>query len=236
MRALLLAAGLGTRLRPLTDTVPKCLVPVHGRPLLDYWLDSLFRGAVEEVLVNTHYLAEKVVEHVARSLWKDRITLVHEAELLGTGGTVLANRAFFRERGFLVAHADNLTELNVGAFRACHEGRPDGVAVTMALFRTDAPETCGIVTLDKRGIVQEFHEKSTEPHGDLANGAVYIFEPEVVDFMASLGMKTVDLSTEVIPHFMGRILGYEVEGYYRDIGSIEALEKARREFPAPHRQ
>lgn len=233
MQALLLAGGYGTRLRPLTDTIPKCLIPIHGRPLLDYWLDSLFQGAVEEVLVNTHYLAEEVVEHVAQSPWKDRITLVHEAELLGTGGTVLANRAFFRERGFLVAHADNLTELNVDAFKTCHEGRSDGVAITMALFRTDAPETCGIVVTDRDGVVQEFHEKSTEPHGDLANGAVYIFEPEVADFMASLGTKIIDLSTEVIPHFMGRILGYEVEGYYRDIGSLESLEKAHREYPAP---
>ncbi len=233
MRALLLAAGLGTRLRPLTDTVPKCLVPVHGRPLLDYWLDGLFEGAVEEVLINTHYLADAVAHHVAQSQWKDRITLVHEEELLGTGGTVLANRAFFRERAFLVAHADNLTELDVRAFRACHEARPVGVAMTMALFRTDTPETCGIVTLDGRGVVQEFHEKTTEPHGDLANGAVYILEPEVVDFMASLGSRTVDLSTQVIPHFMGRILGYEVAGYYRDIGTTESLERARREFPAP---
>ena len=102
--------------------------------------------------------------------------------------------------------------------------------MTMALFRTDAPETCGIVVEDERGIVREFHEKSPDPRGDLANGAVYIFEPEVVDFMASLGSKTVDLSTGVIPNFTGRILGYEVKGYYRDIGSIESLERAQREF------
>lgn len=233
MRALLLAAGLETRLRPLTDSIPKCLVPVHGRPLLDYWLDSLFEGGIEEVLINTHYLADAVAGHVKQSPWQDRITLVHERQLLGTGGTILANRGFFREQAFLVAHADNLTELDIGAFRACHEARPGGIVITMALFRTDAPETCGIVTLDERGIVREFHEKSAEPHGDLANGAVYIFEPGVVDFMATLGGHTVDLSTEVIPHFMGRITGFEVAGYYRDIGTLESLERAQREFPAP---
>lgn len=233
MRALLLAAGLGTRLRPLTDIVPKCLVPIHDRPLLDYWLDGLVEGGIEEVLINTHYLADAVVGHVAQSRWKDRVTLVHEEALRGTGGTILANRAFFSDEAFLVAHADNLTELDVSAFRARHANRPEDIVMTMALFRTDAPETCGIVIEDAGGVVREFHEKSSEPHGDLANGAVYIFEPEVVDFMASLGSTNVDLSTEVIPHFMGRILGYEVEGYYRDIGTIESLERARREFPAP---
>jgi len=103
--------------------------------------------------------------------------------------------------------------------------------MTMALFRTDAPETCGIVNLDAQGVVQEFHEKVSDPPGNLANGAVYILEPDVIDYMASLGTEKLDLSTEVIPHFMGRILGFEIEGYHRDIGSLESLQKARIEFP-----
>lgn len=103
--------------------------------------------------------------------------------------------------------------------------------MTMALFRTDAPETCGIVNLDAQGVVQEFHEKVLDPPGNLANGAVYILEPDVIDYMASLGTEKLDLSTEVIPHFMGRILGFEIEGYHRDIGSLKSLQKARIEFP-----
>ena len=85
MRALLLAAGIGSRLRPLTDTTPKCLVRVHDRPLLDYWLDLVFAGGIERALLNTHWLAEQVREHVASSPWRSRIDLVHEDELLGTG-------------------------------------------------------------------------------------------------------------------------------------------------------
>ena len=230
VRALLLAAGLGTRLRPVTDTIPKCLVPIHGKPLLDYWLNSLFHGGIERVLINTHYLAGAIEDHLCRSPWKDRVALVHEEELLGTGGTVLANRAFFKERAFLVAHADNLTELDVRAFEASHATRPGEAAISMALFRTDAPETCGIVVLDQRGLVQEFHEKSIRPPGNLANAAVYIFEPEVIDFLARRNSKVVDLSTEVIPAFMGRILGYEMTGYHRDIGSAASLAKAHLEF------
>ena len=98
MRALLLAAGIGSRLRPLTDTTPKCLVPVHGRPLLDYWLDLVFQGGIERVLLNTHWLAPQVYDHVATSRWVARIDLVHEDALLGTGGTVLANRGWFQNR------------------------------------------------------------------------------------------------------------------------------------------
>ena len=97
MRALILAAGLGTRLRPLTETVPKCLVSIHGRPLLDYWFDLLFsENAVDRARVNTSYLADAVSNHVATSQWRDRVDLIHETELLGTGGTVLTNRAFSR--------------------------------------------------------------------------------------------------------------------------------------------
>src|ERR1700749_2685580 len=102
MRALLLAAGTGRRLRPLTNTTPKCLVPVHGRPLLDYWLDLVFEGGVERALLNTHWLPDQVQAHVAASRWRSRIDLVHESNLLGTGGTVLANRAWFQGEDFLV--------------------------------------------------------------------------------------------------------------------------------------
>lgn len=230
MRAVLLAAGLGTRLRPITDTIPKCLVPIHGRPLLDYWLDILFEGGIERVLINTHYLADLVVDHIAKSPWRGKISHVHEDELLGTGGTLNANKDFLGDDAVLVAHADNLSELDVTAMRTCHESRPDGVAITMALFRTDRPETCGIVTLDKDKIVREFVEKPKRPTSNLANGAVYIFEPEVVAFIDSLRGVTVDLSTQVIPEFIGRILGYEISGYHRDIGSQESLEKAQTEF------
>src|SRR5258707_15359828 len=90
MRALLLAAGLGSRLRPITATTPKCMVMINGRPLLDYWLELLFGAGVERVLINTHWLAEQVDAHVKASRWTSRIDLIHEGKLLGTGGTVLA--------------------------------------------------------------------------------------------------------------------------------------------------
>lgn len=232
MRALLLAAGYGTRLRPLTANIPKCLIPVRGRPLLDYWLEILFAGGIEAILVNTHYFADKVSQFVSASRWKDGVTLVHEDTLLGTGGTVLRNRAFFRNEAFLVAHADNLTRFDMRAFIARHANRPAGVVITMMTFSSDTPQTCGIVVEDGAGIVQEFHEKVPNPPGNRANGAVYIFEPEMIEFLESLGKPIIDLSTEVLPHYLGRICTFFNADYHRDIGTPDGLRKAELEFPS----
>jgi mannose-1-phosphate guanylyltransferase len=232
MRALLLAAGIGSRLRPVTDTIPKCMVPIHGRPLLDYWLDLLFaNGAAARALINTHYLAEVVAAHVAQSRWRDRIDLVHEPALLGTAGTIKANRSYFASEPFLVAHADNLTELDASAFAAAHAARPPHCAMTMLTFQTDDPRSCGILELDGQGVVQAFHEKVAEPPGTLANAAVYMLTPEVADCVASLPGPVVDFSTEILPRLIGRIFAVPTRGYHRDIGNVESLARAEREFP-----
>ena len=230
MRALLLAAGLGTRLRPLTENVPKCLVPIRGRPLLEYWCDLLMEGGFERVLVNMHYLPDAVRGFVENSRWRHRIDLVYEDDLLGTGGTILRNRIFFNNEAFLVAHADNLSRFDVRAFARRHAERPAPTVMTMLTFDTDAPSTCGIVEVDESGVVVAFHEKVPNPPGRRANGAVYILEQDVVDFIAGLGKEVVDLSTEVIPHFLGRICTHHNSDYHRDIGTPESLRKAEAEF------
>ncbi len=230
MRALLLAAGLGTRLRPLTCTLPKCLVPIHGRPLLEYWFDMLLDAGFERVLVNTHYLPEAVRAFVLNSRWCAQVDLVHEEEILGTGGTVLANRKWIGDGAFLVAHADNLSSFDPGEFTARHAARPVGCAITMMTFDTDAPQICGIVE-EADGVVVAFHEKVENPPGNRANGAVYIFEPEVLRFLASLGKPVIDLSTEVLPNYLGRICTFHNDHYHRDIGSLASLQLAEQEFP-----
>jgi mannose-1-phosphate guanylyltransferase len=231
-RALLLAGGTGTRLRPLTLTVPKCLVPIHGRPLLDYWLDMLFAGGFERVLVNTHWLAPAVEAFVAKSRWRSQIDLVNESELLGTGGTIVANRVYFAGAPFLVAHADNLVSFSVSKFLEAHRRRVSDAALTMLAFHTDDPRSCGILECDERGVVLAFHEKVADPPGTLANGAVYIVEDEVVRYTAAIGRSFVDLSTEVIPAFLGRIQSWTTDGYHRDIGNVQSLARAEAEFPA----
>ncbi|MFL6826685.1 MAG: nucleotidyltransferase family protein [Bradyrhizobium sp.] len=230
MRALLLAAGVGSRLLPITATIPKCMVMINGRPLLDYWLELLFQADIERVLINTHWLPGQVSLYVKMSRWASRIDLVHEGELLGTGGTVLANRQWFQKQPFMLAHADNLTDFDVGALIAAHHSRPPGNVMTMLGFRTDDPSSCGILELDDRGTVVAFHEKVDDPPGNLANGAVYVFEPEIINAVAAIGRPMVDLSTEIIPQFINRILCVETDGYHRDIGTPESLRRACAEF------
>ena len=230
MRALLLAAGLGTRLRPMTNSVPKCLVPIRGKPLLGYWLDLLLSDDVERVLVNTHHLPHLVRDFVADSPWRDRVELIHEDVLLGTGGTVLRARPFFQNKPLIIAHADNLSRFDVRAFMHRHQHRPLSVEITMMTFETDSPQSCGIVVENSEGLVTGFFEKVEHPPGNKANGAVYIFEPSVLDFLSTLGGPFIDLSTQVIPHFLGKMCTFHNADYHRDIGSPESLRLAELEY------
>jgi len=230
MKALLLAAGFGTRLRPLTNHIPKCLVPIHEKPLLGYWLDLLLPNRISKILVNTHYLPTAVNEFIHSSPRRDDITIVHEPELLGTAGTILKNRDFLSDGPFLLAHADNLTRFSLDEFIAAHEQKQPHIEITMMTFDTDAPESCGIVELDESGIVTQFHEKSPIFRGTRANAAVYIIEPSVIEFIASLDKEIIDMSTEVLPHYLGRMQVYHNTQYHRDIGTLKSLELARQEF------
>lgn len=231
MRAILLAAGLGTRLGPLTQILPKCLMPVNGRPLLEYWLRSLDAAGVSEILVNTHHLPQLVRGWLSASRLAGRVRVVHEPVLLGTGGTLVANRDFCGTEPVMLVHADNLCDAPLGAFIVAHSQRIPGAAMTMMTFATDSPQTCGILELDEYGAVQAFHEKVSRPPGNLANAAVYIMEPEVGDYVASLGKDEVDFSTEVIPYFLGRIQAWHNPGYHRDIGNAASLLASQVEFP-----
>ena len=231
MRALLLAAGLGTRLRPLTNYLPKCLVPINGRPLLDYWLETLVNGGVSKILINTHYFEPLVRQYLSQSTWLPHITLVHEEILLGTGGTILQNRKFFNEEAFLVAHADNLTIFDTQDFASKHAARPRETELTMMVFAAPDPQSCGIVTLDRQNVVQAFHEKVANPPGTLANAAVYMLEPSVFDMMATLGKEQIDFSNGVIPHLLGKMFTYRNTYYHRDIGTPSSWVKANLEFP-----
>ena len=150
MKAFLLAAGLGTRLRPLTDHLPKCLVDIGGRPLLDIWLDALASAGVDEVLLNVHHLHHLVEEHVvARAGRAPFVRVVHEPVLLGSAGTLRANRDFVAgEQFFLAINADNLTTFDIGRLVQAHHSAP--LLATLAVFHAPHPERCGIVTVRER--------------------------------------------------------------------------------------
>ena len=226
MRAILLSGGLGTRLKPITDTIPKCLVPINEKALIDYWFDLLFEQGIDRVLVNTFHHAEKVSEHISKSKWCHKVDIVEEENLLGTGGSVVNNKNYFRSGPFIVAHSDNLTRFNLKKFQNVHLMRPDNVNITMMTFKTTSPKDCGIVKINFEGVVMELHEKVSYDVGDLASGAIYIFDQIALAKMVSLHKKILDISTEVLPLFIGRINTYLNEDYLRDIGTIESLKQA----------
>jgi len=231
MRALLLAAGLGTRLQPLTRDIPKCLIPIDGRPLLEYWFAMLSAAGVSPLLVNIHHHSDKVRQFIDRSPYGRIVTTVYEEKLLGTGGTLLKNREFFGSEPLMLVHADNLSLFDVQSFIESHRGRPPECEITMMTFHSPNPEACGIIEKDARGCVRAFHEKVSHPPGNLANGAVYILEPSIFACLESLGKEYIDFSTEIIPRYLGRIWVFHNDVYHRDIGNPESYVAACREFP-----
>lgn len=222
MKALLLAAGLGTRLRPVTNTIPKCLVPINGKVLLEYWLEKLIDIGIKEILINTSYLSEQVEIFINNSIYKKYVTVVHEEKLLNTGGTVLSNKNFFGNEPFLLIHADNLSFFSFQDFITSYVNRPLYCDITMMLFNTDNPSSCGVVKLDENNVVREFHEKVKNPPTTLANAAVYICSPSIFKFLEDLNKIEIDFSLDVLPHYIGRINTYTNHKYHRDIGTIDS--------------
>lgn len=227
MKALLLAAGYGTRLRPLSELLPKCLMPVQGKILMDYWFCQLDLAGVSSYIVNTHYMASTIDAYLARHPQRERITVSHEEALLNTGGTLLDNRKLLDNDAFMLVHADNLCVCDFRAFIHAHDSRPDGTVMTMMTFDAHNPSECGVLGIDHHGVVQSFHEKVEDPPGCLANGAVYIIEPELFDYLEKIGKREIDFSREVIPAFMGRINTYHNSVYHRDIGTVHSLLQAQ---------
>jgi mannose-1-phosphate guanylyltransferase len=228
MKAILLAAGNGTRLRPITNSIPKCLVPIQGRPLLEIWIDSLLTQGITEILINTHHLSNQVKEFIDSRNYGRKIILSHEERLLGTAGTLLANRKFIDGHTFFLAHADNLTKFSLDEFRVKHLIRPKYTEMTMMLFESDDPSSCGIVELNAEDVVVGFEEKPTTPKSKLSNSAIYVFESSVVEKFN--GSNALDISLDIIPNMLGKIFTYKNNIYHRDIGTPESLRKANLEW------
>ncbi len=228
VKALLLAGGLGTRLRPLTDTIPKCLVPIAGRSLLDYWIERLSEAGIAEVRINTHAHAERVRESIRSVNAEGRVRLAesHEPVLLGSAGTIAANADLADDaEDIVIIYADNLSDIDLRALLAFH--RRHGDPMTMMLFRPPNPRACGIAELDAQDRVVSFVEKPDRPASDLANAGLYVVSAAAYREIAA--MQAFDVGFDVLPRFVGRMRGWAWGGYHRDIGTLEALEAARRD-------
>ncbi|MBV5302726.1 MAG: nucleotidyltransferase family protein [Chlorobium sp.] len=228
MRAMLLAAGCGTRLRPLTKTTPKCLVPIQGTPLLEIWLNRLTKASIGPFLINTHYLPEQVVNFIEGSPYRNQVTLVHEQTLMGTAGTLINNLEYFEGEDGLLIHADNYCLADFLLFVQAHQKRPPECVMTMMTFRTDTPSTCGIVELDERGVVIGFHEKVNNPPGNIANGAIYILSKEFISKVKTDYSCAKDFSCDILPKNIGKINTYLTNAKFLDIGSVTSYNAANK--------
>jgi mannose-1-phosphate guanylyltransferase len=226
MKALLLAGGFGTRLRPLTDNVPKCLVPINGEPLLGIWLARLSAAGCGPFLINTHYKADQVAAFIEAGPHRAQVTLTHETVLLGTAGTLLGHLDFFGDADGLLIHADNYCTADLREFITAHRRRSPGCLMSMMTFRTDQPSSCGIVTLDERKVVVDFEEKPEHPRGNLANGAVYILSAKLLDELRHCAPDVSDFSKHVLPRLIGKIHAYETLAPLIDIGTPPAYARA----------
>lgn len=225
MKAFLLAAGLGTRLRPITYTVPKCLVPVAGKPMLAYWFDLFRKHGITDVLINLNHLPDLVRRFVCENDHDIRVTLVYEEKLLGSLGTILENKFYVEgEESFFIFYADTLTNVNLGEMLINHKS--SGKPFTMGLFHTDNPNSCGIAELDGNNTIVGFEEKPQNPKSTLANAGLYIMNTSLLnDIYLSQG-KLLDIGYDLLPTLVYNMNGYKNINFVLDIGTPANLTRA----------
>ena len=228
MKAILLSAGYGTRLRPITNKTPKCLVKIKEQPILDIWLETLDRAGIDSYLINSHYLHEMVKQHCKNSKFKDKIFLTYEKELLGTAGTLIKNLDFFEQQDGILLHTDNYFKSDFKKFIYAHKNRPQNCLMTMIVFKTKNPEDCGICKINDKKIMVDFFEKEKNFKGNIANGAVYILSSELIKKIKTNFSKAKNFSTEILPHLKNRVFCYETKDIFIDIGSQSSYFEANK--------
>ncbi len=221
MKAMVLAAGLGTRLRPLTLEIPKPMVPVLDRPVMAHILGLLESQGVDELIANLHYFPDSI-----RGYFGDRLTYSYEDELLGTAGGVRKVREFFGAEEVLVISGDALTDLDVPALVDRHR-RAGGIA-TLTVKKVPDTREYGVVIHDPDGRVQGFQEKPdpAEALSNLGNCGIYCFSPEIFDYFPARAF--ADWAQDVFPTLLAHDVPFhvhEIEAYWNDIGSLEELRR-----------
>lgn len=228
MKAFLLAAGHGTRLRPITYTIPKCLVPICGVPMLQIWLRICERYGIDEVLINLHAHADTVRGAVARYNCGVKVQISEEHVLLGSAGTVRAHRDWVAgERCFWILYADVLTNADLTKMLKAHASRP--LAATIGLSQVADPSRCGVVSFDDNYLIREFIEKPSKPTSNWAFSGLMLGTQELID---SIPLRApVDLGFDVLPHLSGRMMAYPISEFLLDIGTLETYQRAQATWP-----
>ena len=228
MKAFLLAAGHGTRLRPITDSLPKCLVPIRGVPLLAIWFQQCMRFGIDEVLINVHIHAGLVRDFLQQNSGGLSVRVLEEPTLLGSAGTLRASRDWIGSDDlFWVFYSDVLNRADLGDMLRLHrERRP---AATLGVYEVPDPRRCGIVVTNKHGVIEQFVEKPNNPAGNLAFSGLMIGTPEM---LATIPDDTpADIGFHVLPRLTGRMLAFPIRDYLVDIGTMENYQQAQHSWP-----
>lgn len=236
MKAMVLAAGLGTRLRPVTRSVPKPMVPVLNRPVMEHIIDLLARHDFTEVIANIHWYPDVIKGHFGDGRdFGIELTYSHEEELLDTAGGV-RNASHFFDDDFLVISGDAMTDIDLAAMREFH--RSHGGIATLATRRVTDTSEFGVVITDEAGRIQGFQEKPDpdEALSDLANCGIYMFDREIFDFFPAPGASKLmapghpdefaDWAYDVFPALLDAgidFYAHETDAYWNDIGTIDEL-------------
>jgi NDP-sugar pyrophosphorylase family protein len=226
MKAVVLVGGEGTRLRPLTETIPKPLLPIVDRPQLDHVLDHLARHEVDDVVLSSPYLEETFHPFIAsRSGRAPAIRWVTEAAPLGTGGAIVNALAGLGDEPFFALNGDILTDLDLTAMAAFHLER--GAAATIALTHVDDARPFGLVPTEGDGRVREFREKPVERIPGDVNAGTYVLDPAAL--ASWLPGEPVSIEREIFPALIdeGRpLFGYLADAYWLDLGTPEKYLQA----------
>jgi len=246
MKAMILAAGVGSRLDPLTRNLPKPLVPIVNKPVMEHIVELLARHGITEIMVNLHYHGDLIQDYFGDgSKWGVSLSYSPEDQLWGDAGSVKRCEDFFDET-FLVVGGDDLSDMDIG--RLVKQHQENKATCTIALSLVDDPAEYGIVLLNEKGKITRFFEK---PKGEIifsnmANTGVYVFEPEVFELIPRGVM--YGFGHNVFPQFLERkrrFYGYLTSSYWRDVGSLKAYHEAhsdalngkvRISFPLPEKR
>jgi len=233
MKALILAGGYATRLRPLSCTRPKLLFPVAGRPMLEWTIDNLRKEGVDEIILAVNYLADMLRRHFKTRFNGMRIRYSIDPTPLGTGGPIRqAQRLLGNSETFLAMNGDILSEAPVKSMLQAH--RETGAVVTIALHKVEDPSRFGVAKMANQTRIEAFIEKPKKSNAPSSwiNAGIYVMEPTVFDYIDA--GKKVSVEREVFPILakMKKLHGFKYDGPWFDIGKFEDYMKANHRFLA----
>lgn len=224
--AVILCGGEGTRLRPLTYSIPKSLIPIQGKPILEHIMNLLEKYEVNNIVLSTGYLREKIKEYVNNSKSALNISIVEETSPLGTGGALKLLTTAQIQSDFIVSNGDELKNFNIREMYNIH--KENDALATIALAAVDNPSLYGVVRMDGNRII-EFIEKPKNPPSNLINAGFYILRPQVLEMIPEgFSMTEKDLFPKIAE--MGRLYGFPFKGQWFDTGTPDRLELANREW------